>query len=206
MGGVPSAVLVNPMGQTAAEDRGKGSLRMDGVARCRPEHHVKLLTHGPFVVVSFLLMTQSDRNFARTMSNVALADSGSMVCDAMRIQRTPRSLPAVFFCLCFQTLGLRLYEERMICSASGSEFASLSSASACACILTRTLREERVVPCKRNQICIPTRCQPSLPDTDAPFLQMRVLQYVRIRMSILKFHLRDVPMECGHPSTPVGVD
>ena len=193
------------MGQTAAEDRGKGSLRMDGVARYRPEHDVKLLTHGPFVVVSFLLMTQSDRDFARTMSNVALADSGSMVCDAMRIQRTQRSFPAAFS-LCFQTLGLRLYEERMICSASGPEFALPSSASACACILTRTLREERVVPCKRNQICIQTSCQPSLLDTDAPFLQMRVRQYVRIRICILKFYVRDVPMECVHPSTLVGVE
>ena len=29
-------------------------LRMDGVARYRPEHDVKLLTHDSFLVVSFL--------------------------------------------------------------------------------------------------------------------------------------------------------
>ena len=38
-------------------------MRMDGVARYRPEHDVKLLTHGSFLVDSFLLMLilQSDR-------------------------------------------------------------------------------------------------------------------------------------------------
>ena len=33
--------------------------------RYRPEHDVKLLTHGPFVVVPFFLTMQSDRVFAR---------------------------------------------------------------------------------------------------------------------------------------------
>ena len=36
-----------------------------------------------------------------------------MIGDAMRIQRTPRSMPATFS-PCIQTLGLRLYEERVI--------------------------------------------------------------------------------------------
>ena len=133
----------------------------------------------------------------------ALADSDSMVSDAMRIQRPPHSLPLAFS-LCLQTLGLRLYEERMIAVRVDPNL--YPKFCACACILTRALREECVVQCKRNQICIPTRCQPSLPDTDTPFLQMRVLQYVRIRICILKFYLRDVSMECGHPSKPVGVD
>ena len=76
---------------------------MDGVARYIPEHDVKLLAHGSFLVDSFLsvLIMQSDGvevfegpGLSTTLSYVAFTNSESMIGDAMRIQRTPRSKPA----------------------------------------------------------------------------------------------------------------
>ena len=72
-------------------------LRMDGMARYRPEHNVKLLTHGSFLVDSFLFMLimQSDGvevcewpGTSHDSELVAFTDSESMIGDAMRIQRT----------------------------------------------------------------------------------------------------------------------
>ena len=67
----------------------------------------------------FFLITQSDRvevcggqGLCTALSYVALAGSECMIGDVMRIQRTPRSMPAVFS-PCIQTQGPRLYKERV---------------------------------------------------------------------------------------------
>ena len=67
----------------------------------------------------FFLITQSDQvevcggqGRCTALSYAALADSECMIGDVMRIERTPRSMPAVFS-RCIQTLGLRLHEERV---------------------------------------------------------------------------------------------
>ena len=67
----------------------------------------------------FFLVTQSDQvevcggqGLCTALSYVALGGSECMIGDVMRIQRTPRSMPAVFS-PCIQTQGPRLYKERV---------------------------------------------------------------------------------------------
>ena len=108
---VSSAVEVNPMGKTTA----------NGWSGAVPSR-ARRKTASPVarsLLTLFLLITQSERvevcggqGLCTALSYVALAGSECMIGDVMRIQRTPRSMPAVFS-PCIQTQGPRLYKERV---------------------------------------------------------------------------------------------
>ena len=71
---------------------------MDGVARCRPEHDVKLPAWPPILVAFFLSVMEmkfaQDQVLCTTLRYDAFTDDESMIGDAIRIQRTPRSMLA----------------------------------------------------------------------------------------------------------------
>ena len=69
-------------------------MRMDGVAWYRPEHAM-----APFLVVFFFfrvmeLKYAKDQGLCTALCYVVFMTAKSMIGDAIRIQRTPRSMPA----------------------------------------------------------------------------------------------------------------